>query len=337
MSSQVRIKLHGHVSQVPELVTLNRRPEILAVKQVVATEKLHGTNFRVHFPEGMAGVDEVQYGGRNETFGIGESQSFYGGRPVRWFKERRELLERLFAEFQRHGFSDVTIYGEMCGAGIQKGVKYTADNEILFRAFDLRVGENLVSYEIFVAICDASGLPRVPEVWRGEPSLAAFDALLERPSDEGARNGVTAERNLAEGVVIRSLPLLRNVFGEWLIIKHKAEGFAEIAKAPRVDQNADTSAATAFARTYVVPGRVINALGRLRDAGVAVTNEMSDMQHLVPAMIADLHKECAPELSQRGSGHHRQAGSRCGDEDAGECVSAGAAGRGRRVDLSLQA
>jgi hypothetical protein len=34
----------------PELVRLDKRPEILSVKQVVATEKLHGTNFRLFFP-----------------------------------------------------------------------------------------------------------------------------------------------------------------------------------------------------------------------------------------------------------------------------------------------
>jgi hypothetical protein len=30
----------------------------------------------------------------------------------------------------------------------------------------------------------------------------------------------------------------------------------------------------------------------LRDAGVVLTDGMADMPHLVPAMVADLHKEC---------------------------------------------
>lgn len=51
----------------------------------------------------------------------------------------------------------------------------------------------------------------------------------------------------------------------------------------------------AFARQYVVRGRILNALGRLHDAGLAVTNSMADMAALAPAIVADLHKECAPE------------------------------------------
>jgi hypothetical protein len=31
----------------------------------------------------------------------------------------------------------------------------------------------------------------MPEVWRGEPSLEAFDVLLENPSVEGQRNRLT--------------------------------------------------------------------------------------------------------------------------------------------------
>jgi hypothetical protein len=31
----------------PEIVLLPRRPEIFAVKEVIATEKLHGSNFRM--------------------------------------------------------------------------------------------------------------------------------------------------------------------------------------------------------------------------------------------------------------------------------------------------
>jgi Rnl2 family RNA ligase len=279
----------------PELVLLNKRPEILAVKEVIATEKLHGTNFRVFFPAEMTSIADVQFGGRNEEFGTDDGGKFYSGRPVQWFKSQPELLEKMWSIFKERGYSDVVVYGEVCGAGIQKGVRYVTDREILFRAFDVRIGENFVTHNLFVEICDAVGLPRVPEVWRGEPSLAAFDALLEQPSLEGQRNGVSDERNLMEGVVIRSNPLLRNVLGEWLIIKHKSEKFAEVAKASD-KQRADLTPVEIFARTYVVRGHIINSLGRLRDAGAPLVNGMEDMPRLVPAMMADLHKECVEEL-----------------------------------------
>ena len=280
----------------PELVGLDKRPEILAVKEVIATEKLHGSNFRLFFPAEMTSIAEVQFGGRNEVFKSEKDfQKFYNKRPVDWFKRQPELLQGMYDLFRERGYSDVAVYGEICGGGIQKGVRYTQDREIIFRAFDIRIGENFVTNDLFVELCEAIGLPRVPEVWRGEPSLRAFDALLEKPSLEGQRNGISEAGNLMEGVVIRSNPLLRNVFGEWLIIKHKSEKFAEASKQKIRKETRDFSPVETFARTYIVRGRIINAIGRLRDASVPIQNDMTDMQHLVRALIEDLHKECEAE------------------------------------------
>ena len=277
----------------PELVRLDKRPEILSVRTVVGTEKIHGTNFRVFFPAGMTGISDVRFGGRNEEFADGDA-GFYGGRPVRWFKEQPLLLSRLFEVFTSYGFSDVTVFGEAFGAGIQKGVRYAADDGVLFRAFDVMVGENFVTYDLFAKRCEDAGLPRVPEVWRGEPSVAAFDALLEQDSVEATRNGVTVTGNISEGVVIRSNPLLRDVFGQWLIIKHKSEKFAEVAK-KGPSTGASVAPAQSFAETFVVAGRVTNALGRLRDRGVRLEDDMADMRVLVPEIVADLLKECSSE------------------------------------------
>ena len=279
----------------PEIVGLEKRPEILAVKEVVATEKLHGTNFRVFFPEGMASVEEVQFGGRNDVFTTEQGQDFYGGRPMRWFAARRDLLERAWGLFQERGYYSVILYGEIAGPKVQKGVLYTTGDEVIFRAFDIRIGASLVTYSLFLEICDAIGLPHVPEVWRGEPSLAAFNALLEQPSLEGRNGGIPSEDNIMEGVVIRSNPLLRTVYGEWLIIKHKSTKFAEVAKVKIRQDRKDLTPVQTFARTYVLRGRIINTLGRLRDANVSVTDGMEDMRHLAPAIIEDLHKECEPE------------------------------------------
>jgi hypothetical protein len=160
------------------------------------------------------------------------------------------------------------------------------------------VGENFVTYDLFVELCDKMQLPRVPEVWRGEPSLANFDALLEKPSAEGRKNGVADEGNLAEGVVIRSNPLLRDVFGQWLIIKHKSEKFAEVKAVDPAKPRADTSVAEEYAATFVVAGRVTNAIGRLRDAGKTLVDDMQDMPLLIPAIVADLEKEAMAEWKE---------------------------------------
>lgn len=281
-----------------ELGTIDKRPEIFAVREVVATEKLHGSNFRVHFPAGMTSPEEVVFGSRNEVFAEGDT-SFYGGRPQRWFRDRRDLVLRLMDALARRGLNDVTLFGEICGSSVQKGVRYAADGEILFRAFDILVGECFVTYDLFVEICDEAGLARVPEIWRGEPSREAFDALLERRSTEAQKNGVDLADNVAEGVVIRSNPLLRNVFGEWLIVKHKAKKYRE-ATPPRERKTAEKKGSTPaddFVATYVAPGRLINAIGRLKDRG-AFHGTMEDVPALADAVIADLHKEEEPRWQE---------------------------------------
>jgi Rnl2 family RNA ligase len=281
----------GIFHKYPEIVTLDKRPEILAVKEVIAAEKLHGTNFRLLFSETMGSISDVSFGGRNELFGIDDKGKFYGGRPIKWFKERPAMLQKMWDFFKERGYRNVIIYGEFCGAGIQKGVRYVLENEIVFRAIDIRIGENLVTYDLFVEICDAVDLIGAPEVWRGEPSIEAFDALLEKPSLEGLRGGIKDESNIMEGVVIRSNPLLRNVFGDWLIIKHKAERFSEAARQDIRKGRHDLTSVDKFARTYVTRGRAINAIGRLRDRGETLANAMEDMRLLIPVIIEDLHKE----------------------------------------------
>lgn len=292
----------------PELVTLDKRPEMLAVRQVIATEKLHGSNFRVYFPEGIKSPDELRFGSRNEIFAAGDT-GFYGGRPVRWFRDNAPMVAKLIEVFASHGFhGGVVVYGEVCGTSVQKGIKYAGDGEVIFRAFDIRVAGNFVTYELFASICEAAGLPRVPEIWRGEPSREAFDELLERSSTEAARNGIANEQGVvSEGVVIRSNPLLRDVFGDWLVIKHKSKKYREAT--PRAERKpagpSETAELDDFAATYVIRGRVINALGRLRDAGVALQRTMQDMPKLADAMVVDLHKECEPEwqaLEAKGFG-----------------------------------
>ncbi len=295
----------------PELPTLDRLPEILSVRQVVAPEKLHGSNFRAFFPAGMASPDEVRFGGRNEIFAPG-SDGFYGGRPVRWFRERPEIVARLAEAFAARDLGDVVLYGEVCGASVQKGVRYVEGGEVFFRAFDLRASGNFVTYDLFAEICDGAGLPRVPEIWRGEPSREALDALLERPSDEAVRNGVADATDLAEGVVVRSNPLLRDTYGTWLVIKHKAQKFREAQPRAAREAGPDKGPVDEFVATYVVRGRVINAIGRLRDGGAALTATMQDMPLLSAAVVADLHKECGPELRALEAGGHDERAIRNG-------------------------
>lgn len=281
----------------PEIALLSRRPEILAVKEVIATEKLHGSNFRIGFPLGMASVDEVLFGSREVDYDPTNTEvKFPLPHAITWFKTRPELLTRMWEVIKSYGFNEVTVFGEAFGPGIKaKGVRYSEGQEMLFRAFDIMVGQNFLTYDLFCEVVDKMGLPRVPEVWRGEPSVENFDALLNRASVTAREHGITDEGNLAEGVVLRSNPLLRNVFGEWLIVKHKGGKFSEVAHAPREKKERVESPADVFVATFVTEGRVSNAVGRLSDRGIPVAGAMTDVPVLLVEILADLKKECSAE------------------------------------------
>lgn len=289
----------------PDIVLLNRRPEIMAVKEVIATEKLHGSNFQVSFPLGMSSIDEVGFGSREVAYNRNEKaiealggtrEKFPLPHAIAWFQERPELLTKMWEVLQSYGFNDVTIFGEAYGPGINvRGVTYSKGEKMLFSAFDIMVAENFLTYDLFCEVIDKMGLPRVPEVWRGEPTLENFDRLLNQPSVSAKANGVDDPNNLAEGVVIRSNPLLRNVFGEWLIAKHKGAKFSEVAHAPKVKKERELGPVDAFVEKFVVKGRLVNAIGRLGDRGVNLTKTMADMPVLLTEMVADLHKECEAE------------------------------------------
>lgn len=280
----------------PSILLVHKRPEIFAVKEVIACEKLHGSCFRVHFPLGMASIDQIQYGSRETE---STDPAFPLGGAVRWFKSRPDLLTKMSDVLHSYNFTDVTVFGEAFGPGVNaKGVKYSNGQDTLFRAFAIMVGSSFITYDTFVEVVAKMGLPRVPEVWRGPPSQEAFDALLEKPSVTAQAEGVDDPNNLAEGVVLQSNPLFRTSWGEWLFAKHKAKNFKEVAEGPKEKLRADTSAVDAFVSIYVTKGRIINAVGRLQDRGTSLKNDMSDMRTILTEVLADLKKECSSELDE---------------------------------------
>jgi len=277
----------------PEISLVKRRPEIFAVKEVVAYEKLHGSQFRLFFPIGMTSIEEIQYGSHETEYTPGSD--FPLGVAVNWFKKRPELLTAMMDTIKSYGFSDVTVFGEAYGPGIKaKGVKYSLGQDMLFRAFAIMIGDNLATDDLLQEMTTKMNLPLVTEVWRGVPTIENFNALLEKPSAESILNGLGPE-NLAEGVVIHSVPLLRNVFGEYLIVKHKSSKFSEVAHAPKDNTPRGPTPANDFALTYVTEGRIINAVSRLQDRGVILVNSMVDIPILLTELMLDLHKECQPE------------------------------------------
>ena len=169
------------------------------------TEKVDGTNIRVHW-DGHA----VEFAGRTDKAQIPqkllEKLNAVFGSP-----EAEELFEQKFGE------TDVVLYGEGYGAGIQKGGLYRPD--VSFILFDVQIGDVFLVRESVADIAKCFGVDVVPVVFNGTIDKGVAYVKTKPHSMLGAREA------RMEGIVGRPLVELRDRFGKRVIIKIKACDF----------------------------------------------------------------------------------------------------------------
>lgn len=272
----------------PHIDNLYKVPEIFACEEVVATEKIHGSNFRVYIPADGSGV---KFGSRNREIGLGSGRFDVA---IKWFLDSIGSLVFMCQTLK----ADVIIFGEIYGTGIQTGVKYVHGNDIQFRAFDVMVGGELLNYDDFAGFCYDTFLPSAPLVYRGRPTVEALNALLEVNSIVAGLNDVTDEVNISEGVVIRPTKMVKDYLGNYVMAKHKSKGFAESCGSAHASARIAAigpNPAIAIAQEYVTRGRLLNAVGRLLDAGIDMANDMSDMKKLPAEVLRDVLSDIREE------------------------------------------
>lgn len=177
--------------------------EFLANNTWQFTEKIDGTNIRVHWDG-----HKVTFGGRTDNAQI----------PVRLVDKLNEIFsgnetEELFE--QKFGETEVTLYGEGYGAGIQKGGDYRSD--VGFILFDVLIADNWQPRESVESIATAFGLEIVPIILTGTIQ-DAVDFVKTRPMS-------TIGTAKMEGVVGRPLVEMRDRCGKRVITKVKVCDF----------------------------------------------------------------------------------------------------------------
>jgi RNA ligase (TIGR02306 family) len=159
--------------------------------EVIATEKIHGTNSRV----GVT-FDDENLGGRlylcgshnmRKKTGIGGIYEFPLGIPsVSKFLGCTELTSGV-----------VILFGEIYGWKVQDlPYGHKQEEPWGFRAFDISVDGDYLDYDDFVKTCDTHGIQRVPELYRGPFDI---DTLM----DVATGNTVVGGDHIREGIVIR--------------------------------------------------------------------------------------------------------------------------------------
>ena len=157
-------------------------------EEVVASEKLHGTNTRIGIINGnkIAGSMELR---RSPPKDGNFSKSTY------WFPWSIPGVDGLMTSLSQRFGNFVELFGEVYGNSIQKGFKYDAGGGVGFRAFGIKVGDRFLDWTELEKECLTFGVPLVPVLYSGPFDMAKLLPLIEVPSTLG-------DAPVMEGMVI---------------------------------------------------------------------------------------------------------------------------------------
>ena len=181
----------------------NETVEYLANNEWEFTEKIDGTNIRIHWDG-----HKITFGGRTDRASI----------PAHLVNKLADLFsnnatEQLFE--QKFGETEVILFGEGYGYKIQNGGDYRSD--VGFILFDVLIAGNYQSRESVEDIAKVFNLEVVPIVLRGTIQ-EAVDFIKTNPNS-------TIGKAKMEGVVGRPKVELQDRCGRRLIVKIKCRDF----------------------------------------------------------------------------------------------------------------
>jgi len=171
----------------------------------IFTEKINGTNIRVHWDG-----HKVSFGGRTDNAQmpmplIEKLQELFSG----------EINEELFE--QKFGEVSVTFYGEGYGGKIQKGSAYNATQDFIL--FDVAVEDIFLERENIEDIAKSFKLKVVPILLKGTIQ-EAVDYVKTKP-----KSTVAVGEKEIEGVVGVPAVRMNDFRGNRVIIKVKVKDF----------------------------------------------------------------------------------------------------------------
>jgi RNA ligase (TIGR02306 family) len=161
-------------------------------EDVIATEKIHGTNCRVGFVANgetrilMAGSKGIR---RKEPI----AQEVFHANTY-WHPHSLSGVSALLDHLWQLGHRQAVLFGEVYGKGVQSYAY--GQNSIAFRAFDLMVDGQYLDHETFVMLCKKHDVETVPVAYQDAFSLAAIKDLSDGDSLVGGVHG-------REGVVVK--------------------------------------------------------------------------------------------------------------------------------------
>jgi len=183
---------HPYIFTYTDIQHINNfKRAITAGENIVATEKIHGTNSVVVLApvDGNPEMDrELLIASKRFRRRIGENSIYE--KPILLYPQIEEMLNCLYDH------NIVHIYGEIYGNQIQKGYPYNT-NLVDYVAFDISINGKFLNYDEFKEITDNFGIPTAPEIYRGPFDFDHLKFLAKGLSV------LAGGKHIREGIVIR--------------------------------------------------------------------------------------------------------------------------------------
>ena len=240
--------------------TLKYHPEYTICKYAVSA-KIDGANFQIKFSTTLDGVI-VEYGKRGSMLG---NESFYGMNLALEDPVLVDFIGHMKEFVAVNGISDIIMYGELFGPGVQNRIDYGVGKKILF--YDAcQDGEYWTQHELlnFMSIHNFASLL--------VPQIGVFDTLEEALAVDVETLSCSlnpVDGNIEEGVVIKPYDVIaRNKDDEQVLfyIKKKSEVFAEKMSCKRVKVVKETTPefqeALATFELYLSPNRMMSVFSK---------------------------------------------------------------------------
>lgn len=186
----------------------NENVKLLKDNTWLFTEKIDGTNFRIHW-----NGHELSYAGRTDRATFSEEQiEFITANLVN--KTIETIFEQKFQE------KVVTVYGELYGAGIQNGGLYVDGKGLGFKVFDIEIEDIFLEYDAMAKLAHELGYGFVP--------IAVIGTINSAIQFVNIHDESIFSEAVLEGVVGKPIGDFHDRLGKRIVVKIKKRDLEKI-------------------------------------------------------------------------------------------------------------
>ncbi len=182
-------------------------------EEVIATEKIHGTNCRVGVIRESDVSEPIEMAGSKTTR---RRKTDEPGGGLYWLPWSIESVRSMLTELGK-SHKQVILFGEVFGK--VQSLRYGLGGSVAFRAFDLLLDGAYVDFDRFVELCTQFGVETVPIVFRGKFRLETIRAVAE------GKSLVPGADNIREGVVVKPVQERRDPKLGRAILKYVSDAY----------------------------------------------------------------------------------------------------------------